>query len=199
MWCRYLSTQLETALGCTCVKTKSHVHWPTYYYVCAPPFQRVWLQACLFLQQSEYCKTKLITAIIKFCTDNVSDLNCFPFSATALTPDNVLNELKELNWETLCDVSHFGSSIYTSSGVLELPNSEGCRIVRMYASEEERKSAGVSWWVDHHPYASYRLLITQLDTYRIYSLANRIHQYAEKVTGMLSSILYCHWQLYNSS
>ena len=62
----------------------------------------------------------------------------------------------------------------------------------MYASEEERKRAGVMYWVDHHPYASYRLLITQLDKEEKHSLANQIHQYAEKVTGMLSSILYCH-------
>ena len=126
------------------------------------------------------------------CKDNVSDLNCFSFPATALTPDNVLNELNELNWKMLCDTSKHGSSTDTSRGVLDLPVSEGQRIERMYTSEEERKTAGVSWWVDHHPYAAYRLLITRLDTYRIHSLANRIHQHAEKVTGMLSSILYCH-------
>ena len=111
------------------------------------------------------------------------------FPATALTLDKVLNELKELNWKILCDRSGCGSSAYTSRGVLDLPISEGQRIESTYISEEERKSAGVSWWVDHHPHASYRLLITQLDNYRIHSLANQIHQYAEKVTGMLSSIL----------
>ena len=131
--------------------------------------------------------------------DTIGKVNCFPFSATALTPDNVLNELKEINWKTLCNISvHIG--IYfrgdtfsgTFGGVLDLPRSEGQRIVGMYISEEERKSAGVLWWVDHHPLASWRLLITQLDWAGKHSLANRIHQYAEKVTGMLSSVLYCH-------
>ena len=112
--------------------------------------------------------------------DNVSELNCLPFPATALTHDNVLSELKEVNWNTL--------GIF--DGVLELPKSEGWRIEMMYVSEEERKSAGVSFWVDHHPLASWRLLITRLDKCGRHSLANRIHQYAEKVTGMLSSMLY---------
>ena len=114
--------------------------------------------------------------------DTVSQVNCFPFPATALTHDNVLNELKELNWEALGDIF----------GILQLPWFEWGRIEEMYISEEERKSAGVLWWVDHHPLASWRLLITRLDEEGKHSLANRIHQYAEKVTGMLSSVLYCH-------
>ena len=113
----------------------------------------------------------------------------FILNATALTHDNVLNELKELDWWTLKGIF----------GVLKLPESEGQRIERMFLSEEERKSAGVLWWLDHHPLASWRLLITRLDKKRKHSLANRIHQYAEKVTGMLSSVLYYHWQLYNFS
>ena len=108
-----------------------------------------------------------------------------PFSATALTPNNVVNELKELDWETLYNIGSF-------VGVLELPRSEWESIERVYISKEERKSAGVLWWVDHHPLASWRLLITRLDWQGKHSLANRIHQYAEKVTGMLSSVLYCH-------
>ena len=123
------------------------------------------------------------------CVDPISQLNCFPFPATALTPDNILNELKELNWKTLCDTSiTYGG---TCVGILNLPKSEGRRIERIYFSEEECKSAGVLWWVDHHPLASWRLLITQLDEKGKYLLANRIHQYAEKVTGMFSSVLYC--------
>ena len=101
----------------------------------------------------------LIPLII--CMDTVSQINCFPFPAIALTPDNVLNELKEVNWKTLCSTSLVTTG--TFDGVLELPESEGQRIERMYVSEEERKSAGVLWWVDHHPLASWRLLITQLD------------------------------------
>ena len=124
--------------------------------------------------------------ILIFCTDTVSQVNCFPFPATALTPDSVLNELKELDWKTLCDTS---LEYNISPGILELPASEGERIERIYVSEEECKSAGVLWWVDHHPLASWRLLITRLDWEGKHSLANQIHQYAEKVTGMLSSII----------
>ena len=120
--------------------------------------------------------------------DTVSQVNGFPFHATALTHDNVLNELKELNWYTLCNTK----SPYVTSGILDFPVSEGQRIERMYVSEEERKSAGVLWWVDHNPLASWRLLITQLDEQGKHLLANRIYLYAEKVTGILSSILYCH-------
>ena len=122
--------------------------------------------------------------------DNVSELNCLPFlfPATALTPDNVLNELKEVNWKMLCDITSFSpGSIFL--GVLELPKTEGRRIERVYVSEEERKSAGVLWWVDHNPLASWRLLIRGLDVWGHHSLANRIHQYAEKVSGMFSCML----------
>ena len=55
--------------------------------------------------------------------DTVSQVNCFPFPATALTPENVKNELKELDWKTLCNThQHVGC---TFDGVLELPESEG--------------------------------------------------------------------------
>ena len=79
--------------------------------------------------------------------DTISQINCFPFLTTALTPENVLNELKEVDWKTL-------GSFW---GILDLPESEGERIERIYISEEERKSPGVLWWVDHHPLASWRL------------------------------------------
>ena len=121
-----------------------------------------------------------------------SQLNCFPFPVIAVTPNNVLNELKEVDWKILCDTSSNIYGLKYFHGILEIPQSEGQRIERMYVSEEEHKSAGVLFWVDHHPLASWRLLITQLDIYGKCSVANRIHQYAEKVTGMLSSILYCH-------
>jgi hypothetical protein len=86
-----------------------------------------------------------LVVILVICRDIVSELNCFPFSATALTHDNVLKELKELNWETLCDASEYYGASETFGGVLELPWSEGLRIERMYFLEEGRKSAGVLW------------------------------------------------------
>ena len=142
------------------------------------------------------------------CVNTVSQENYFFFLATALTHGNVLNELKKLDWETLCNTSlrvyvgvyHVRDDTFGGmfGGILQLPVSEGERIERIYFSEEERKSAGVLWWVDYHPLASWRLLITELYEEQKYSLANQIGQYAEKMTGMLSSVLYCH-QLCNSS
>lgn len=96
-------------------------------------------------------------------------------------PKNVLKQLEDVSWKTLCDTKSF--PLGTFSGILELPVTEGQRIERMHTSEEECKSAGVVFWVDSHPYASWRLLI--LDKERKHSLANWIVQYAEKVTGKL--------------
>ena len=106
--------------------------------------------------------------------------DCFSFFAIALTHNNVLKELKEVDWKTLCNnsIEH-----KTFSGILDLPESQGERIERMYVSEEERKSEGVSFWVNNHPYASWRLLIVEFDEKQQHSVANQIHQYAEKVTG----------------
>ena len=109
----------------------------------------------------------------------LSLFNYFSLFATALTPNNVFKELKEVDWNTLCDI-------------LQLPDSQGQRIEKMYVSEEEQKSEGVLFWVNNHPYSSWRLLRRRLDAKGKHSVANQIHQYAEKVTGMLSSILYCH-------
>ena len=138
----------------------------------------------------------MLVIVLIICTDTISQVNCFPFPATALTPENVLNELKELDWKTLCNTRMVIISSFSShgklDGILDLPVSEGRRIERLYVLEGECKSAGVLWWVDHHPLASWRLLITQLDWEGKHSLANRIHQHAEKVTGMLSSLLYCY-------
>ena len=116
------------------------------------------------------------------------DIQSFSLSLSplALTCDNVLKELEEISWLTLCNGEYY------ARGVLQLPPSQRQRIERMHASEKERKDAGVMYWVDHHPYASWRLLIRRLDMEGKHSLANWIHQYAEKVSGMLSSILYCH-------
>ena len=104
----------------------------------------------------------------------------------------MLKELKEVDWETLCDTGFVTGLSQTFRGILELPVSQGQRIERMYVSEEEQKSEGVSFWVNNHPYSSWRLLIRRFGVMRKHSVANQIHQYAEKVTGKLSSILYCH-------
>ena len=72
----------------------------------------------------------------------------------ALVLNNVVKELKDIDWDTL------------RYGILQLPKPEVERIERMYVSQAERKSAGVLFWVDHHPKASWRLPILQLDEKR---------------------------------
>ena len=104
----------------------------------------------------------------------------------------MLKQLKEIDWQTLCDTGVRVVGSQTFPGILQLPVSLGERIEKMYVSEEEHKSEGVSFWVNNHPYSSWRLLRRRLDDKGEHSVANQIHQYAEKVTGMLSSILYCH-------
>ena len=79
--------------------------------------------------------------------------------------DNILKELKQVEWRTLC-------------GVLELPLSQG-----KYAGETERKREGVKFWLWNCPYASWRMLITQLDGWEEHAVADQIRGYAEKLTG----------------
>ena len=110
--------------------------------------------------------------VVQLCHQTFS----FSPSATALTVNNVVKELKELDWDTLCDV-------------LSLPGSQLERISREYATEDERRNAAVSFWLTYYPYASWRLLIQQLEHYDQPSLSERLHPYAEKVTGMFDSSL----------
>ena len=110
----------------------------------------------------------------------------FPLSLppppTALTVTNVLNKLKEVDWPTLC-----GDKI--KFGVLELPYSQRRRIEKDFATEDERRTAAISFFLTNHPYASWRLLIYRLDRKRKHSLSERLHPYAEKLTGMLDCSL----------
>ena len=104
--------------------------------------------------------------VVQLCHQTFS----FSLSATALTVNNVVKELKELYWDTLFHV-------------LLLPISQQRRISREYATEDPCKNA-VSFWLTYHPYASWRLLIQELDRNGEHSLSERLHPYAEKVTGM---------------
>ena len=96
--------------------------------------------------------------------------------------DNILKELKGVSWKTLG-----GTLPLIADGVLELPDSQKEKIEREYSTEDERKKAGITYWTWNHPYSSWRLLITQLDHEREHSVADKLRQYAEKLTGMLSS------------
>ena len=100
--------------------------------------------------------------------------NVLFLSATALTVNNVVNELKDLDWAILCNV-------------LSLSSSQQEWIERENATEDECRNAAVSFWLTYHPYASWRLLIQQPVVYGEHSLSERLHPYAEKVTGMFDS------------
>ena len=92
--------------------------------------------------------------------------------------DNILEELKQVNWEILWQP------------VLQLPFSQQLKIKGKYAGKTERKREGVKYWLWNYPYASWRLLITQLDRWEEHAVADQIRGYAEKLTGMLGSSLY---------
>ena len=83
-----------------------------------------------------------------------------------------------MKWETL------------QPGILQLPPSQQSKIEEKYAGETERKREGVKYWLWNCPYASWRMLITRLDEYEEYAVADQIRGYAEKLTGMLGSSLY---------
>ena len=72
-------------------------------------------------------------------------------STTALSVDNILKELKQVKWETL------------RLGILQPSLSQQLKIEEKYAVETERKREGVKYWLWNCPYASWRMLIIQLD------------------------------------
>ena len=113
--------------------------------------------------------------------------NYLCFSPAALTHDNVLKELKDVNWKTLCDKHKVHGK--TFAGILELPRSQGRRIEQLYVSEEEKKSKGVLFWLNNHPDASWRFLIVMLDHFNANITDSQIRQYAERVKGMLNNYL----------
>ena len=91
--------------------------------------------------------------------------------------DNILKELKQVEWKIL-------------QPVLGLHPSQQRKIEEKYAGETERKREGVKHWLWNCAYASWRLLITRLDGRREHAVADQIRGYAEKLTGMLGSSLY---------
>ena len=104
---------------------------------------------------------------------------CFSPTATALTVDNVVRQLRDITWDTLCDV-------------LILPRSQRYKIENEYATENQRRNAAVHFWLFSDPCASWRRIIRQYNVYGQHAVVERIRDYAEKLTGMLVSCLYCH-------
>ena len=97
---------------------------------------------------------------------------CFSraLSTTALTVDNVVRELRDITWYTLCSV-------------LYLPKSQQHKIEKEHATEIHRKNAAVNFWLDNDPHASWRRLIIRLGFCEQLAVAYQIYNYAEKLTG----------------
>ena len=91
-------------------------------------------------------------------------------SNTALTVDNVVRQLKDITWNTLCSV-------------LLLPHSQRRKIKNEYATENQHRNAAVHFWLFSDPYASWRRLIARLDFNGQHAVVGRIRDYAEKLTA----------------
>ena len=88
--------------------------------------------------------------------------------AIALTTENVVRVLKGLQWYRLCIV-------------LAIPHSQQRKIEGELASEDQRRTAAVNFYLHNHPYASWRDIIRVLDWQGEH---HKIQHYAEKLTGM---------------
>ena len=91
--------------------------------------------------------------------------------AIVLTTENVVRVLKGVQWDRL----YF---------VLYNPSSQWRKIEREFASEDQRRTAAVNFYLHNHPYASWRHIIRMLDWEDEH---HKIQHYAEKLTGMLIS------------
>ena len=92
--------------------------------------------------------------------------------APPLHLDNILPLLDSIIW------SELGRCLYVPHPILMVIGSD-------YHTEEERKKAVVLYWLLRDPFVSWRRLISSLD--RIASgiqIANKIRNYAEKLTGI---------------
>ncbi len=95
--------------------------------------------------------------------------------AIALTTENVLRVLKGLQWDRLC------------GHVLDIHNSHQKKIEKEFASEDQRRTAAVNFYLHNHLYASWRHIIRGLDWRGVH---HKIQHYAEKLTGMFQHLLF---------
>ncbi len=83
--------------------------------------------------------------------------------------------LKGLQWDRLCD------------DVLDINYSQQEKIEKEFASEDQRRTAAVNFYLHNHPYASWRCIIRGLDYWGVH---HKIQHYAEKLTGMFQHLLF---------
>ena len=92
------------------------------------------------------------------------------FNATALTVNNVVKVVEELEWRTLSDI-------------LRVPSSKQQEIVNEFSTDKDQKLAVVKWWIMNDPLASWRRLIDRMYYYREDIIGDKIRHYCEDVTG----------------
>ena len=94
------------------------------------------------------------------------------FNATALTVNNVMKVVEEVEWDTLCDF------------ILRVPSSKRREIENECSTDKDRKISSIKWWIMNDPLASWRRLTDQLYTWYKDTIADKIRHYCEDVTGM---------------
>ena len=99
-----------------------------------------------------------------------SKSSCVYFNATALTVNNVVKVVEELEWRTLSDI-------------LRVPSSEQQEIIDEFSTDKDRKLSVVKWWLMNDPLASWRRLIDRMYYYREDTIGDKIRHYCEDVTG----------------
>ena len=94
------------------------------------------------------------------------------FNATALTVNNVMKVVEEVEWWSLC------------GGILNVPSSKKQEIKNECSTDKDRKISAVKWWIMNDPLASWRRITDQLYHYNEDIIADKIRHYCEDVTGM---------------
>ena len=91
--------------------------------------------------------------------------------SSALTTQNVVRVVEGLQWGKLC-------------AVLQTPSFQRRKIENEFASENQRRTAAVNFYLHNYPYASWRHVIRKLD---LEGEHHKIHSYAEKLSGKFNN------------
>ena len=92
------------------------------------------------------------------------------FPAPPFSVDNVLVVVEPLPWSEV-------------GRLMSVPFSKFEIIDNDYTTDKEKLGAVIRYWLLRDPYASWRMLIQRLYIFGKYETANKIQNYAEKLTG----------------
>ena len=98
----------------------------------------------------------------------------FSLNDTALTVNNIIEAIQGLDWRK------FGRTLY-------IPDSKLDEISQEYVTDKQRETAVVRYWLLRDPLASWRRIIHELYLDDEEEQADRIHHYAEELTGMYTT------------